>query len=49
MPKSTEREELIASKWGVGYGRFPEGRACAFGGYGGSLMVIAADRRMTYA
>jgi CubicO group peptidase (beta-lactamase class C family) len=37
------------SKWGVGYGLFPEGRGCAFGGTGGSLMVIDADRRMTFA
>jgi CubicO group peptidase (beta-lactamase class C family) len=39
----------IPSKWGVGYGLFPEGRGCAFGGYGGSLVVIDADRRMTFA
>ena len=34
---------------GVGYGLGPEGRVCAFGGYGGSLMVIDVDRRMTFA
>jgi len=39
----------VPSKWGVGYGLFPEGRGCAFGGYGGSLVVIDADRRMTFA
>ncbi len=39
----------IPSKWGVGYGLFPEGRGCAFGGYGGSLVVIDAGRRMTFA
>ena len=39
----------IPSKWGVGYGLFPEGRGCAFGGYGGSLVVIDADRRITFA
>ena len=39
----------IPSKWGLGYGLFPEGRWCAFGGYGGSLVVIDADRRMTFA
>jgi CubicO group peptidase (beta-lactamase class C family) len=39
----------IPTKWGLGYGLFPEGRGCAFGGYGGSLVVIDADRRMTFA
>lgn len=39
----------VPSKWGVGYGLLPEGRGCAFGGYGGSLVVIDADRRMTFA
>lgn len=36
-------------KWGVGYGLAPEGRICSWGGYGGSLIVIDADRRMTFA
>jgi CubicO group peptidase (beta-lactamase class C family) len=36
-------------KWGLGYGLFPEGRGCAFGGAGGSLVVIDADRRLTFA
>jgi CubicO group peptidase (beta-lactamase class C family) len=39
----------IPSKWGVGYGLAPEGRVCAFGGTGGSLVVIDVDRRMTFA
>jgi CubicO group peptidase (beta-lactamase class C family) len=39
----------IPSKWGLGHGLFPEGRGCAFGGHGGSLVVIDADRRMTFA
>jgi CubicO group peptidase (beta-lactamase class C family) len=36
-------------KWGIGYGLAPEGRVCSWGGYGGSLMVIDADRRITFA
>ncbi len=36
-------------KWGVGYGLGPEGRVCSWGGAGGSLMIIDADRRMTFA
>src|SRR4051794_8046994 len=39
----------IPSKWGLGYGLAPEGRVCAFGGYGGSLVVIDVDRRITFA
>ena len=39
----------IPMKWGVGYGLAPEGRVCSWGGYGGSLVVIDADRRMTFA
>jgi CubicO group peptidase (beta-lactamase class C family) len=39
----------IPMKWGVGYGLAPEGRICSWGGYGGSMMVIDADRRMTFA
>lgn len=39
----------IPMKWGVGYGLAPEGRVCSWGGYGGSLMVIDVDRRMTFA
>jgi hypothetical protein len=36
-------------KWGVGYGLAPEGRVCSWGGYGGSLVIIDVDRRMTFA
>ena len=39
----------IPIKWGVGYGLAPEGRVCSWGGYGGSLMIIDVDRRMTFA
>jgi CubicO group peptidase (beta-lactamase class C family) len=39
----------IPSKWGVGYGLAPKGRVCAFGGAGGSLVVIDVDRRITFA
>src|SRR6185436_8715804 len=39
----------IPQTWVLGYGLAPEGRVCAFGGYGGSLVVIDADRRMTFA
>ena len=39
----------IPIKWGVGYGLAPEGRMCSWGGYGGSLMIIDVDRRMTFA
>lgn len=37
------------SKWGVGYGLLPEGRECCFGGWGGSLVIIDVDRRITFA
>ena len=39
----------IQIKWGVGYGLAPEGRVCSWGGYGGSLVIIDVDRRMTFA
>jgi CubicO group peptidase (beta-lactamase class C family) len=39
----------IPMKWGVGYGLAPTGRVCAWGGYGGSLLIIDVDRRMTFA
>jgi len=39
----------IPLKWGVGYGLAPEGRVCSFGGTGGSLVAIDADRHMTFA
>ncbi len=37
------------TRWGVGYCLAPEGRVCFFGGTGGSLVAIDADRRMTFA
>ena len=39
----------IPLKIGVGYGLLPEGRVCCFGGYGGSLVIIDVDRRITFA
>lgn len=39
----------IPFKVGVGYGLAPEGRVCSWGGYGGSLVIIDVDRRMTFA
>ena len=39
----------IPIKWGVGYGLAADGRVCSWGGYGGSLVVIDVDRRMTFA
>ena len=39
----------MPSKWGLGYGLLPEGRVCCFGGYGGSLVIIDVDRRITFA
>jgi CubicO group peptidase (beta-lactamase class C family) len=39
----------IPSKWGLGYGLLPEGRVCCWGGYGGSLVIIDVDRRLTFA
>ena len=39
----------IPQKWGVGYGLAPVGRVCAFGGTGGSLVVVDVERRMTFA
>lgn len=38
----------MPSVWGVGYS-LAGGRVCAFGGTGGSLMVLDTDRRMTFA
>jgi CubicO group peptidase (beta-lactamase class C family) len=35
--------------YGVGYGLYPGGRVCAWGGTGGSCVIIDADRRMTFA
>jgi CubicO group peptidase (beta-lactamase class C family) len=39
----------IPFKFGVGYSLFPEGRLCAWGGAGGSCVIIDADRRITFA
>ena len=39
----------IPMKWGVGYGLAPECRVCSWGGYGGSMMAIDVDRRITFA
>src|SRR5436305_7418078 len=39
----------IPLKFGVGYSLLPEGRVCHWGGTGGSLVVIDADRRITFA
>ena len=39
----------IPFKFGVGYGLFTEGRVCAWGGTGGSTVIIDVDRRMTFA
>jgi CubicO group peptidase (beta-lactamase class C family) len=39
----------IPIKWGLGYGLGPEGRVCSWGGAGGSLVVIDADRHITFA
>ena len=45
-------------KMGVGYGLLPmpevlpflpEGRLCSWGGWGGSLVIVDVDRRMTFA
>ena len=39
----------IPLKIGVGYSLLPEGRVCCWGGYGGSLVIIDVDRRITFA
>jgi CubicO group peptidase (beta-lactamase class C family) len=48
----------IPIKFGIGYGLLPmphvlpflpEGRLCAWGGWGGSLVIADVDRRMTVA
>ena len=36
-------------KYGVGYGLYPGGRVCAWGGTGGSCVIIDVDRRITFA
>src|SRR3954468_2534118 len=39
----------IPLKFGVGYGLFPGGRVCGWGGTGGSTVIIDVDRRITFA
>jgi CubicO group peptidase (beta-lactamase class C family) len=39
----------IPLKWGVGYSLPAEGRVCAWGGMGGSTVIIDVDRRITFA
>src|SRR5215475_5132494 len=39
----------IPVKFGVGYSLTPEGRVCAWGGTGGSTVIIDVDRRITFA
>jgi CubicO group peptidase (beta-lactamase class C family) len=36
-------------QFGVGYNLYPGGRVCAWGGTGGSTVIIDADRRITFA
>jgi len=38
----------IPFKFGVGYSLTPEGRVCAWGGTGGSTVIIDVDRRITF-
>jgi hypothetical protein len=40
----------IPFTFGIGYSLFPtQGRVCAWGGAGGSCVIIDADRRITFA
>ena len=39
----------IPLNFGVGYSLVAEGRVCAWGGAGGSTVIIDADRRITFA
>ncbi len=39
----------IPFKFGVGYSLTPEGRVCAWGGTGGSTVIIDVNRRITFA
>ncbi len=39
----------IPFKFGLGYSLLPEGRVCAWGGAGGSCVMIDVDRRITFA
>jgi hypothetical protein len=42
-------ERSIAIKWGVGLWPWPGRRGVFLCGYGGSLVIIEVDRRMTFA
>ncbi len=46
---SDRRTRPNLSRQSLAYCLAPEGRVCFFGGTGGSLVVIDADRRMTFA
>src|SRR5262249_35453247 len=59
-PKTSERIFEVQSdgvdlvigapfKLGIGYGLFPGGRVCGWGGAGGSAVIIDVDRRITFA
>ena len=39
----------IPLTFGIGYGLFPGGRVCAWGGTGGSTVIVDVDRRITFA
>jgi CubicO group peptidase (beta-lactamase class C family) len=39
----------IPLKFGIGYSLYPGGRVCAWGGMGGSTVIIDVDRRITFA
>jgi len=39
----------VPLKFGVGYSLVSEGRVCAWGGMGGSTVIIDVDRRITFA
>jgi hypothetical protein len=39
----------IPLKFGVGYSLTPDGRVCAWGGTGGSCVIIDVDRRITFS
>ena len=39
----------VPLKFGVGYSLYPGGRVCAWGGTGGSTVIIDVDRRITFA
>jgi CubicO group peptidase (beta-lactamase class C family) len=36
-------------KFGIGYGLFPGGRVCGWGGTGGSTVIVDVDRHITFA